>query len=107
MFWRFVAPKYAFKDFKSHMNMQNHQTLKGLIRRLARKYPKAYRAVQQTLLFSTVYALAMTLIPGSELPFQKPIKVWLLATYLFVHTEPVSFQSYGFTTCLRLLREIT
>lgn len=89
------------------MNIQQHQTLRGLLRKLSRQYPKAYRALQQALLLSTVYVMTMTLIPGSQLPFQKAVKMQQLNMYPFLHAEPASFQSYGFTTCSRPLGETT
>lgn len=78
MFWRSLLPRYALKNFRQQMNIHDKVTLRGLLRRFGRKYPRTTHAFQISLLLSSVYILTMTLIPGSSLPFQKAIRVQIL-----------------------------
>ena len=72
MMWRNI--KFGFKDFRSHMNVRDNVTLKGMLKRMERKNPKPFRVMKKSLAFVVLYTLGMFLIPGSKVPFQKEIK---------------------------------
>ncbi len=72
----------GFKNFQSHMGITSNITLRGLLRRTTRRYPRAWGVLRKGALLCGIYFVMMSLIPGTSLPLQTPTKLALLATYL-------------------------
>jgi hypothetical protein len=92
--------RYGFKDFQNHMGISSNVTLKGMIKRSMRKYPRIANAVRTISIAGSIYFILMSLIPGSSLPLQKPIKVSVLNLYLSDHAVLSSSLGDGTTTSL-------
>lgn len=70
---------FGFKNFQNHMGITSNITLRGLLRRTARRYPRVWGAVRKGSLLCGIYFVMMSLIPGTSLPLQTPTKISLLA----------------------------
>ena len=70
--------KYGIKNFKDHMNIDQNLTLRGLLRRYSRKYPRTFDGIKKTFVIGGIYWTMMFLIPGTDLPLQLRIKVGFL-----------------------------
>lgn len=78
--------RYGFKDFQNHMGISANTTLMGMLRRTLRKYPRTAKTVKTVSTMGSFYFIMMNFIPGSDLPFQKSIKISILNLYEFNHT---------------------
>jgi hypothetical protein len=79
---------YGLKNFQNHMGIQSNVTLGGLLRRSARRYPRAYNLLRKGSVLCGIYFVMMSLIPGTSLPLQTPIKISLLASYATLYSAP-------------------
>ena len=70
--------RYGVKNFKNEIGLSKHFTLAGGLKRLSRKYPRAFGTAKFTIFFSLTISISMALIPGSNLPGQKQYKLFLL-----------------------------
>ena len=50
-------------------------TLRGLLRRYSRKYPRVYRAVSAGFASAGIYTFLMLMLPGCDIPLQLPLKI--------------------------------
>lgn len=73
--------RYGFKDFQNHMGISSNTTLMGMLKRTIRKYPKTAKTAKTISVIGSFYFIMMSFIPGSNLPFQKPIKISILTLY--------------------------
>ena len=73
--------RYACKNFKDHMKITDNVTLKGIMRRYQRKYPRVFMTVKHGFIVSGIYLVGMSLIPGTTLPFQQLIKFYFFRMY--------------------------
>jgi hypothetical protein len=60
------------------MGISSNVTLMGMIKRYLRRYPKTVKSAKTVSVFGSLYFIMMVFVPGSELPFQKPIKISIL-----------------------------
>lgn len=88
---------FGFKNFQTHMGITSNITLRGLLRRTARRYPRAWGVLRKGSLFCGIYFVMMSLIPGTSLPLQTPIKLSLLAAYNQHYSVHASLLSPGTT----------
>jgi hypothetical protein len=86
---------FGFKNFQSHMGITSNVTLRGLLRRTARRYPRVWGAVRKGSLLCGMYFVMMSLIPGTSLPLQTSTKLSLLATYNPHYSDLASLLSAG------------
>ncbi len=75
---------YGIKNFKNHMNIDQKLTLRGLLRRSSRKYPRTFDCIKKLFVIGGVYWTMMFLIPGTDLPLQSTIKIGVLKMYIFL-----------------------
>lgn len=57
--------RYACKDFRRHMNINEKMTIRGMIRKYRRKYPGFFGGVEKIIGVGCVYVLLFALVPGS------------------------------------------
>lgn len=77
--------KYGFKDFQHHMGISSNTTIMGMFRRTFRKHPKIAKALKTITIMGSLYFVMMNFIPGSNLPFQKSIKISVFSLYQLDH----------------------
>lgn len=94
-----LTTKTAFrlKNFRDHMRITDNVTLAGMLKRYARRHPRATAIAKGSTVLGGVYFLMMSLLPGTSLPLQKDIKLSLLALYLSPHSAPESQPRRGTT----------
>lgn len=95
-----LATRIAFrlKNFRHHMRITDNASLAGLIRRFARRHPRATALAKGATVLGGVYFLMMSLLPGTSLPLQSNAKLSLLALYSSLHAAPGSQPRPGTTT---------
>ena len=89
---------FRLKNFRSHMRISDNLSLAGLLRRWARRHPKAAACAKGGTVLGGVYFLMMSLLPGSQLPLQGEVKLSLLALYPSPHPAPAFWPRPGTTT---------
>ena len=108
MFWKSKLTRYAIKNFKDHMHIKNDVTLKGLIRKFNRQYPRTSTFISRSFILCSIYFISMTLIPGSTLPLQKQSKILVMDVYyLFLYIVQKYVPVFGTTTFFLLPLETT
>lgn len=80
---------YGFKNFNKEVGLPQHMTVKGTVKRLTRKYPRAYSAFRFGFAISMTFTLSMALIPGSSIPGQRQYKNYLSKKYTITHSKVI------------------
>lgn len=66
------------KNFYKEIGLSQHFTWKGFFRRSQRLYPRTCTGIRFALTFFLVFSSSSLFIPGANLPFQKPIKLYVM-----------------------------
>ena len=98
--------RYACKNFKNHMKIEDNVTFRGIMRRYQRKYPRVSMVIRHGFIVSSLYMIGMSMIPGSSLPFQKSIKFYFFRMYLDWYSGWDWVQSCIIITCFHHNLEI-
>jgi hypothetical protein len=64
------------------MNINQNVTLKGMLRRYTRKYPKTHKYLTAALTGTGIYLTFMLAIPGCKFPLQTNIKTNAYKLYI-------------------------
>jgi len=65
MFCRNTIIRYTNKNFKEHMKISDNVTMRGIIRRYERKYPRFFGATKKSFVISGLIVLMLATIPGT------------------------------------------
>jgi hypothetical protein len=65
MFWRNTVVRYANKNFRDHMKITDNVTIRGLLRRYERRFPRFFSFTKKTFIVCGITVLMLALIPGS------------------------------------------
>jgi len=71
MFWKLLSLSYTIKNYQKYMDVGKIVTLRGIIMRTTRKYPKTYNFIKKSSLMFIFSSILLYLIPNSSLPMQK------------------------------------
>lgn len=71
MIWKIFRLSYGMKNYQSHMGIRKIVTIRGMMRRLTRKYPKTYNYMKKAFLIGGFSCILLYFIPNSSLPMQK------------------------------------
>ena len=73
---------YGAKNFYKELGLSQHFTFRGLLRRWERQYPILFKWTKFSIIYTLLLFTPMLFIPGTILPFQKSLKLFVVARYI-------------------------
>lgn len=79
-----TVPRFGIKNFYKEIGLSQHFTIRGLMHRLKRQYPRIYNTSRFVIVFTTLTMTSLAMIPGTDLPLQTGFKRYGVNMYRFL-----------------------